>query len=461
MSLTKVRDRMIDARVVNIRDFGAVGDYNTDTETGTDDTSAIQAAIDHCFTTGQTLYLPAGNYRITSTLDFFSNETSGNFTMPYKIEGEGLQTAFYYEGNGTALSFVNQTTRKSCYYGTIQGGFYVGNKGTGTIGAHFKGLTRWNMSSAHIISSSFSDKCIWFESNDGKGGLWNQLGYFHAICNGSSTDYGFFMSTTTNANHILKIYSNGDCNEANIVLDGSRNVIGQVGVDSVSDICESAVRISGSCECVITGLEIEISSSGNSNFVAGLEVLDGGKVTVLNPTFVGAQPRYSTAGTSYLFMLPQEDSDNDALTNGYSEIVTNNGLVIDNPLLFGVAEFDTFTTTTIGVSGTYSAYQTVIGLRHAAGGRGTRHLRSLKITNGTNQSIDIQIRNRNASGSVGSNDLIYTIASAGTQEISGHDLSFIIGDYATDTANEIVARLRTSASSFTGDVDIDYGSTNF
>ena len=54
----------LDARVINARDFGAIGDGRTD------DTAALQAAIDAACspsTAGQ-LYIPAGNYLVSKTL---------------------------------------------------------------------------------------------------------------------------------------------------------------------------------------------------------------------------------------------------------------------------------------------------------------------------------------------------------------------------------------------------------
>lgn len=45
---------------VSVLDFGAVADAST--TTGTDNTAAFQAAIDHCESTGQSLYIPEGRY---------------------------------------------------------------------------------------------------------------------------------------------------------------------------------------------------------------------------------------------------------------------------------------------------------------------------------------------------------------------------------------------------------------
>ena len=60
MALTKVRNRMIEGDVVNVLDFGAVGDG------AADDTASIQAAIDAGV--GNAVYFPAGEYKVTSSL---------------------------------------------------------------------------------------------------------------------------------------------------------------------------------------------------------------------------------------------------------------------------------------------------------------------------------------------------------------------------------------------------------
>lgn len=64
MSLTKVTFSMIDGAAVNVLDYGATGNGTTD------DTAAIQAAIDaiEADTTRPSLYLPSGIYKITAKL---------------------------------------------------------------------------------------------------------------------------------------------------------------------------------------------------------------------------------------------------------------------------------------------------------------------------------------------------------------------------------------------------------
>lgn len=64
MGLTKITYAMIDGAVVNVLDYGAVGDGVTD------DTQAIQNASDYCTDNGLELYFPAGDYATTDTIIF-------------------------------------------------------------------------------------------------------------------------------------------------------------------------------------------------------------------------------------------------------------------------------------------------------------------------------------------------------------------------------------------------------
>jgi hypothetical protein len=72
MALTKARNQMIEGAYVNVQDFGAVGDDSTD------DTLAIQAAIDSVqgSTYGGVVYIPAGIYKITTALNITSKKVS-------------------------------------------------------------------------------------------------------------------------------------------------------------------------------------------------------------------------------------------------------------------------------------------------------------------------------------------------------------------------------------------------
>lgn len=82
MALTKAHNRMIDGAYANVMDFGAVSD-GVDPTTGTDNAAAFQAAAD----TGKTVFIPKGNYRV-STVTF---STPGQ-----RVIGEGMGQTFIF-----------------------------------------------------------------------------------------------------------------------------------------------------------------------------------------------------------------------------------------------------------------------------------------------------------------------------------------------------------------------------
>lgn len=69
MSLTKVSYSMISGAQVNALDYGAVGDNSTD------NTAAIQAAIDAAKLTGAQVWIPPGEYKISGSLNLYENVT--------------------------------------------------------------------------------------------------------------------------------------------------------------------------------------------------------------------------------------------------------------------------------------------------------------------------------------------------------------------------------------------------
>jgi len=142
MSLTKATYSMISGSVVNVLDFGAVGDYNRDTDTGTDSTSAIQAAISYAQNqpagTGKNIvYFPEGSYKVTGTLSI------GNVSL---------------EGVGSYASVINYTGSGSLIYcaggnNHIQDlGLYGSNTITSSIGVQYYNTLRHSMIRCNVFS---------------------------------------------------------------------------------------------------------------------------------------------------------------------------------------------------------------------------------------------------------------------------------------------------------------------
>jgi len=99
---------MITGAVANILDYGAVADYNTSTGAGTNNATAIQAAITAVNTAGGgAVYIPAGKYRIDSSL-----------TIPFGVSmfggGGSVSTIFPKSCNG--LTFNSASYDNGCMF---------------------------------------------------------------------------------------------------------------------------------------------------------------------------------------------------------------------------------------------------------------------------------------------------------------------------------------------------------
>jgi hypothetical protein len=104
MSLTKVTYSMIVGSATNIKDFGAVGDWNG--TSGTDDTAPIQAAIDYAALNNLQVYIPGcapgKAYRLTSQLNITGVDS-------FSLFGDGISSLLFQDGaaNGIVVDDSN------------------------------------------------------------------------------------------------------------------------------------------------------------------------------------------------------------------------------------------------------------------------------------------------------------------------------------------------------------------
>ena len=92
MALTKAHNRMIEGAAVNVKDYGAVGDGVTD------DTAAIQAAVNVASASGLTLFIPASTGYVISGVNIGSNTV---------IEGEGYGSKLIFKsGTGSPIRML-------------------------------------------------------------------------------------------------------------------------------------------------------------------------------------------------------------------------------------------------------------------------------------------------------------------------------------------------------------------
>jgi len=99
---TTVEDKL--AQTVSVKDFGAIGDGVTD------DTAAIQAAIDALSDIGEggTVLLPAGTYKITDNINItWPNSTNQNEPPRITLRGEGADLSYIYDYRNNTIAATN------------------------------------------------------------------------------------------------------------------------------------------------------------------------------------------------------------------------------------------------------------------------------------------------------------------------------------------------------------------
>lgn len=138
MSLTKVTYSMISGAYTNVKDFGATGDG------ATNDTVAIQAAIDSLSATGGVLYFPFGTYKIARTVG--TNDHWG-----LKVTGSNITII------GDGASFARFNTDISTYalaYPLLFIGTPDSNIATATQNIKITGITFVGNNVQHNISGT-------------------------------------------------------------------------------------------------------------------------------------------------------------------------------------------------------------------------------------------------------------------------------------------------------------------
>jgi len=112
MALTKAHNRMIEGAAVNVKDFGAKGDGSTD------DTAAIQAAIDYASTSKAILKIPNGTYLCQSVLILKSNcvvECDGRIETTATTDFITGTTITNAEWRGGEIVANTPTNAQSCF----------------------------------------------------------------------------------------------------------------------------------------------------------------------------------------------------------------------------------------------------------------------------------------------------------------------------------------------------------
>ena len=156
--------------LVSVKDFGAKGDGTTD------DTSAIQAAINLACTYGGNVYLPAGTYKISAALVFTMNSSLVDPIKRPSMSGDGMAaTTIYQTANANGIEIVGYDAQPAGYclfqnftlYGYQKNKLGIALKDIAFVTIDNVYLAGWatGLYGVNCLSSTFNDLVIRF--NDG------------------------------------------------------------------------------------------------------------------------------------------------------------------------------------------------------------------------------------------------------------------------------------------------------
>lgn len=174
-----LNDKMQD--LVSVKDFGATGNGTTD------DTAAIQAAINLACQYGGCVYLPAGTYKISSALVFSMNSGTTDPVKRPSMKGDGMAATTIYQtinDNGIEIVGYDSNPAGYCLFQDFSlYGYQLNNIGMALQDIAFVTvdnvyLAGWatGLYGANTLSSTFNDLVIryntggfYFEANSALG----------------------------------------------------------------------------------------------------------------------------------------------------------------------------------------------------------------------------------------------------------------------------------------------------
>ena len=172
MALTRVHNRLIEGAAVNVKDFGAVGDGVTD------DTAAIQAALDYAGSAsssseslGASVYCPEGTY------------LTGSLTIPGRIRiyGDGPYVTVFKLKAATNASHFNLTSTTN-YFNVLENFSMEGNKVNQTGGTSH-GINFYRPTSGGITGSGNNRVVnVWVKNYQNHGVVTG------GVCNGTTLE---------------------------------------------------------------------------------------------------------------------------------------------------------------------------------------------------------------------------------------------------------------------------------
>jgi hypothetical protein len=248
---------------VSVKDFGAVGDGTTD------DTDAINNAL----TAGSCIYIPAGTYKITSTLYVSAGK---------KIYGDGVSTIIKpYLASGSAAFTVGNPANNVLSYGCQVTDLQISppSSYTGTIGVLIYSCVGGYFSNIEIQPSDTNMSITGFKFDGGESGFFNI--FENCLCN--HTHIGFHMTSTGASFPTCQTFIG--CSSLGDNTSGDTTSIGFFFENVATKSCgNDSVIIGGNVESCGTGVSI---INFNSLTVTGLR-FEGNTIDIQGGAFTSS-----------------------------------------------------------------------------------------------------------------------------------------------------------------------------
>lgn len=375
MSLTKVSYSMIAGEYANALDYGVVGDGTTN------DTVALQAAINGAIAAKKPLYIPAGTYKTTATLTILNPYGQG-FDLYGAGDGTTIIKAVH---TGNAIVSMIGATNCSLNHLTLQGDTTTFPKCGLILGRSSAASAGWHTFNKIYITGAFSLAGVYNIASEGNG--WYDL--FVIMASQSTAKYGVLMSGQDfesvggltastmidqqfynasvymgGSSGVAAVYINGAVGTGNIGFYGGYFVVSTVGSSYVQIASGVQDGLSSSGPFVfdnISGETIGVISVTGFKFTANSGNIYCRQVSVRNCVFlVGTSGRFLTEDSNIGLKNSSIQGWGVIDTNDYSApapvTLNGNNLLTTIDYGFGFYEDDTYTPTITATSGTITTY---------------------------------------------------------------------------------------------------------
>ena len=207
---------------VSVKDFGAVGDGVTD------DTAAIQAALDYAFDSGgRAVYVPAGTYNHTGLTIKGPQGSPFYDSERVKFYGESRGVSILdHTGAGIAVDVVGETNTTNAIYGVVIQQMSINGNASTTFGVKLQTGTGCILDQLHVEGTTAS---IYMP-----GDMWlNKFTNLKLGGAANSPQYGIKMSASGTSNYFDQCFVTSSTLSA-YDLRGTYSTIGALAADNCS-----------------------------------------------------------------------------------------------------------------------------------------------------------------------------------------------------------------------------------